>query len=180
MYLSIQGLVKPGGTLGVAFGKDVEDLEKALAAAFFNCERVLVEKRIPGREITVAVLDRPEPTALPVIEIRTPQGTWYDFQHRYTAGLSEHVLPAPLPPEQDRRTQEVAVRAYGALGCRDFSRVDFVVPERGEPILLEINTLPGMTPTSLFPDAARAVGLSFEDLVAHLVGLALARGRGRS
>lgn len=82
-----------------------------------------------------------------------------------------------MPAEQYQRTQDVAVQAHQALQCRDFSRVDFVVPEKGEPILLEVNTLPGMTPTSLYPDAAKAVGLSFSELMAHLVENAWQRYR---
>ena len=175
-------VIKPssqGSALGVMFGKDLDELAPAIEAAFEYDDRVLVEKRIEGKEITVAVLERDRPEALPVIEITTPPGSWYDFEHRYTPGLSEHIIPAPLPEEQYRRTQEVAVGAFEALGCRDLSRADFVVPEEGEPILLEVNTMPGMTPTSLFPDAARAVDISFEELVAVLVEQAVARGTGQ-
>jgi D-alanine-D-alanine ligase len=101
--------------------------------------------------------------------VRTPEGTWYDFEHRYAAGASEHVIPAPLPEAQYRRTQEIALLAHQILGCRHLSRADFVVPDEGEPILLEVNTLPGMTPTSLYPDGAQAAGISFENLVAMLI-----------
>jgi len=143
--------------------------------AFNYDARVLVEERIVGREITVGILERNGVEALPVLEVRTPAGSWYDFQHRYTPGLSEHLVPAPLPSAQYMRTQELAVRAHEALGCRDLSRVDFVVPDGGEPVVLEVNTLPGMTPTSLYPDAARAAGLSFEALVQILVERAWSR-----
>ena len=171
-------VVKPssqGSALGVLFSENLTDLERALEHAFSYDERVLVEERIEGREITVAILERDGIEALPVIEIRTPPGSWYDYEHRYTPGLIEHIIPAPLPRAQYRRTQGVAKLAHESLCCRDLSRVDFVVPEQGEPIILELNTLPGMTPTSLYPDAARAVGLSFEALVAHLIGRALSR-----
>jgi D-alanine-D-alanine ligase len=173
-------VIKParqGSAIGVRFASHPAATEEALAAALALDERALVEQRIRGREITVAILERPEPEALPVIEIRTPAGSWYDYEHRYTAGLSEHVVPAPLPPPQYARTQEVALLAHRALGCRDLSRVDLVVPDRREPVLLEVNTLPGMTPTSLYPDAARAAGISFEALVAYLVERAAERGR---
>ena len=171
-------VIKPssqGSALGVVFGKDLDDLEPAIEQAFAFDSRVLVERRIEGKEITVAVLEREGPEALPVIEITTPPGTWYDYEHRYTPGLSDHIMPAPLPEEQYRRTQEVGVQAFEALGCRDLSRVDFVVPDDGEPVVLEVNTMPGMTPTSLFPDAAREAGISFEELVDMLVGRAVAR-----
>jgi D-alanine-D-alanine ligase len=172
-------VIKPssqGSALGVVFGKDLDDLEPAIEQAFAFDNRVLVERRIEGKEITVAVLEREGPEALPVIEITTPPGSWYDYEHRYTPGLSDHIMPAPLPEGQYRRTQEIGVQAFEALGCRDLSRVDFVVPADGDPVVLEINTMPGMTPTSLFPDAAREAGVSFEELVDLLVGRAVARG----
>lgn len=172
-------VIKPssqGSALGVVFGKDVDDLVPAIEEAFEFDERVLVERRIEGKEITVAVLQRVGTEALPVIEITTPAGSWYDYEHRYTPGLSDHIMPAPLPEAQYRRTQEVGVLAFEALGCRDLSRVDFVVPDEGEPIVLEVNTMPGMTPTSLYPDAAREAGISFEELVALLIERAVARG----
>ena len=171
-------VVKPsrqGSAIGIHFSDNPKALEKAIAQAFSYDERILIEERIRGREITCAILEKEEVEALPVIEIRTPSHSWYDFKHRYTAGLSEHIIPAPLPELQYRRTQEIAKMAHQALGCRDLSRIDFVVPEKGEPILLEVNTMPGMTPTSLYPDAARSTGLSFEKLVVHLVELALRR-----
>jgi len=172
-------VIKPssqGSALGVVFGKDVDDLAPAIEQAFTFDDRVLIERRIEGREITVAVLERDAMEALPVIEITTPPGTWYDYEHRYTPGLSDHIMPAPLPEQQYRRTQEVGVQAFEALGCRDLSRVDFIVPAAGEPIVLEVNTMPGMTPTSLFPDAAREAGISFEELAALLIERAVARG----
>jgi D-alanine-D-alanine ligase len=167
-----QVVVKPsrqGSALGVRFPRELSELEAALEGAFSYDERVLVEERVEGREITVGILERNGIEALPVLEVRTPSGSWYDFEHRYTQGLSEHIIPAPLPAAQYDRTQELTRQAHAALGCRDLSRVDFVVPENEEPVILEVNTLPGMTPTSLYPDAARASGLSFEALVAFLI-----------
>ena len=118
----------------------------------------------------MAVLEDEEATrALPVIDIRTPAGSWYDYAHRYMPGLSEHIIPAPFAPEVYRRCEEVALLAHAALGCRDLSRVDMIVREGVGPIVLELNTLPGMTPTSLYPDAAQAAGISLPDLVARLV-----------
>ena len=113
-----------------------------------------------------------------MIDIRTPGDTWYDYEHRYAAGLSEHVIPAPLPPDVYASVQELAVRAHVTLGCRDLSRVDFLVESGGRIALLEVNTLPGMTPTSLYPDGARAAGISFDQLVEQLVRRALSRGPG--
>ncbi|MDQ3773235.1 MAG: hypothetical protein M3461_02080 [Pseudomonadota bacterium] len=171
-------LSRQGSALGVAFPKDIAELEKALDDAFLYDERALVEELIEGKEITVGLFEQIDLEAFPVIEVRTPPGSWYDYEHRYTPGFSEHIIPADLPEGQYRRTQELAKLAHSALGCRDLSHVDFVVPENGEPIALEVNTLPGMTPTSLYPDAAKAAGLSFEALVALLIERALRRGVG--
>src|SRR5262249_36252311 len=147
----------------------------ALSTAFAYDTRLLVEKRIQGREITVAVLDRDFPIALPTIEITTPEGSWYDYDHRYTKGLSEHRIPPGISEAQRRRWEEVALAAHAALGCRDLSRVDLIAPEHGDPILLELNTMPGMTPTSLYPDAAKAAGISFDELMVLFIERASAR-----
>jgi D-alanine-D-alanine ligase len=171
--------VKPasqGSAVGVAFAESSAELEAALEAAFAFDPRVLVEEFVVGSEITVGILESPAPIPFPVIDIRTPGDSWYDFEHRYTVGLSEHLIPAPLPQDVYDEVQSAAVRAHVSLGCRDLSRVDFVVEPEGRIVLLEVNTLPGMTPTSLYPDGAAAAGISFEELVAHLVRRALERG----
>ncbi len=171
--------VKPasqGSAVGVAFASTDEELAAALEQALAFDEHVLVEEFVVGSEITVGILEQPEPVAFPVIDIRTPGDSWYDFEHRYAVGLSEHVIPAPLPEDVYAAVQDLAVRAHVTLGCRDLSRVDFLVEPGGRVVLLEVNTLPGMTPTSLYPDGARAAGISFEDLVAGLVRRALERG----
>lgn len=176
-------VIKPaceGSGLGISFAHDIATIQQGLEKALSFGHRVLVEEKIVGAEITVAILEQSHAEALPVIEIRTPPGSWYDFEHRYTPGLSEHIIPAPLPAQQYKRVQEVAILAHQALGCRDMSRVDFVVPKQGEPILLEVNTIPGMTPTSLFPDAAQTAGISFPALVSLLVERAAARAQTES
>jgi D-alanine-D-alanine ligase len=162
-------VVKPSGEgsgLGVHFASGVEGLAEVLSKVAEEHGEVLVEERFSGREVTAAVLDRGPP--LHVCEVTTPEGTWYDYEHRYTPGLSEHHIPAALPEATAARVTEVARAAFDALGCRHLARADFVVPEEGEPILLEVNTLPGMTETSLFPDIARASGVDFEDLIEGL------------
>lgn len=171
--------VKPpsqGSAVGVAFAETDAELAAALEEAFAFDERVLVEEYVVGSEITVGILESPDPQPFPVIDIRTPGDSWYDFEHRYTVGLSEHVIPAPLPEDVYAAVQDLAVRAHVTLGCRDLSRVDFMVEPGGRVVLLEVNTLPGMTPTSLYPDGARAAGISFEQLVEQLVRRALGRG----
>ena len=171
-------VVKPatqGSALGVTPVADANALSGAVSGAFEFDDAVLVEERIDGREITVGVIDTDDGAkAFPVIEITTPQDTWYDYEHRYTAGLSEHVMPADLPAVQTDELQRIAVAAHEALGCRDLSRADFVVTD-SDIYLLEVNTLPGMTPTSLYPDGAGGFGLSFPALCSQLVERAAAR-----
>lgn len=166
-------VVKPsnqGSALGVTLVNNRNQLHAALQTAFALDRDILVEKRVDGREITVGVIDTDTgPRAFPVIEIVTPENSWYDYEHRYTKGLSDHVMPAAMSDAQTERLQEIAIKAHQALGCRDLSRADFVVPGDDEEFLLEVNTLPGMTPTSLYPDGARGIGLDFPGLVSFLV-----------
>lgn len=172
-------VVKPsnqGSALGVTLVANGNQLHEAIDKALGLADSVLVERRIDGKEITVGVIDTDEGAkAFPVIEIRTPENSWYDYEHRYTAGLSEHIMPAPLSAEQTKRLQDIAVRAHESLGCRDMSRADFVVPSEDTEYLLEVNTLPGMTPTSLYPDGARGFGMDFPTLVSYLVERAAGR-----
>lgn len=172
-------IVKPtrqGSGLGVTPVHNANELPAAFSHAAQFGDAVLIEEFVVGREITVAVLDlfSSQIRALPVIEIRTPANTWYDYHHRYTAGASQHLAPQ-LPAHVLQTLQNVAINAHQALGCRDLSRADFVVADDHRVVLLEVNTLPGMTPTSLYPDAAGMVGLSFPELLEQLVQSALAR-----
>jgi D-alanine-D-alanine ligase len=176
-------VVKPaaeGSAVGVAFAHGAAELEAALSTAGTFGREVLVEELVAGAEITVGVIETDEPVASPPVEVRTPEGSWYDYEHRYTAGLSEHVIPAAVPGETAEQVRRVAVAAHEALRCRDLSRVDFVVGEEGRVALLEVNTMPGMTPTSLFPDAMGGLGLDFVTLTSYLVRRALARGSATS
>ena len=173
-------VIKParqGSALGVTRITNLNEMHQGLEDAFKFDPRLLVEKRIDGKEITVGVIDTPEGTkAFPVIEITTAtKDSWYDFEHRYTEGLSEHIMPAALTEDQALRLQQIAIAAHQSLGCRDLSRADFIVPDDHTELLLEVNTLPGMTPTSLYPDGARGYGLDFPALVSYLVESAAAR-----
>jgi D-alanine-D-alanine ligase len=172
-------VVKPatqGSTLGITLVSDANCLHNAIISALEFDNKVLIEERIFGREITVGVLETDEgPIAFPVIDIVTPDDVFYDFKRKYTEGLSRHIVPAEMTPEQTKRLKRMAIDAHTALGCRDLSRADFIVPNADEEVLLEVNTLPGMTPTSLYPDGAKAYGLSFEALMLHLVERVLAR-----
>ncbi|PSR20548.1 MAG: D-alanine--D-alanine ligase [Sulfobacillus acidophilus] len=172
-------VVKPnlgGSSLGVSIANHMMELEQALiTAARFDTD-VLVEERLEGREVTCAVLEEMDgdARALPVIEIVPKRGPFFDFASKYEDGGSEEICPANLTPDETRAVQQAALVAHEALGCRGFSRTDMFLTESG-PVVLEVNTIPGLTPNSLMPKAAKAAGLSFAELVSHVVKVALAR-----
>lgn len=174
-------VIKPsrqGSAIGITPLPNGGELRTPMIEAMRFGDEVLVEPFTAGKEITVGIVDLEgqEPLALPVIEIRTPANEWYDFENRYTPGKSEHIVPARLTDSLNQELQDIAIRGHKGLGLRDLSRADFIVDEAGEIFLLEINTLPGMTPTSLYPDGARAAGIDFETLVDKLVHSAHQRG----
>ncbi len=177
--LGSQVVIKParqGSSLGVTLISEIKQLREALETAFQFDEQLLVEQRIRGKEMTVGVIDTDEGSqAFPIIEITTPGNSWYDYEHRYTKGLSEHLIPADLTAAQSSRLLAIAIRAHQVLGCRDLSRADFIITGNDMEYLLEVNTMPGMTPTSLYPDGAQAFGLGFEELMSHLVERAARR-----
>lgn len=175
-------VIKPtnlGSAIGVIRLEDGGDLEPPLARAL-ELGDALVEPFVAGREMTVGVLDLhgQAAEAFDVIEIRTAPGEWYDAVNRYKAGGSEHLIPARLPAAVAAQLQDIAVGAHRALGLRDLSRADFIVGDNDAITLLEVNSLPGMTPTSLYPDGARARGLDFPALLNALIGSAIRRGSG--
>ena len=167
-------VVKPndeGSTFGLSIVENAEALQPAYEEALRYSNQVLVEAFIPGRELTVAVLGE---QALPIVEIR-PKGGLYDYESKYTAGRSEYFCPADLDAAKTSEVQELSLRACRALDTADIARVDFRLAPDGTPYCLEVNTIPGMTPTSLVPMAAKAVGMSFEDVCERIAGLALER-----
>ncbi len=173
--VGIPCVVKPateGSALGVEIVEDESVLEEAIERAFAIDGLVLVERFIEGTEITVAVIGNEKPKALPIIKI-VPMGEFYDFDSKYAPGGSQHICPAPLDEALTATVHEYAARAHRALGCRGVSRSDFIIDEDGTPWILETNTIPGMTATSLLPDAARAAGMSFPELCTKLVEFAL-------
>ena len=168
-------VVKPaaqGSALGVKFARTAQDVPGALVAAFSYDSRVLLERHVAGRDVAVSVLDgRP----LPVVEAVPRDEDFYDFESRYEIGRTDFVCPADLTRECTARTQELAIQTYELLGCRGFARVDLMVEDAtGEPLVLEVNAIPGLTETSLLPMAAEASGISFDELIARIVELALA------
>lgn len=167
-----------GSALGVVPLSKGGDLRAALTTALDVDNEVLVEPFVTGREITVGVLDlhHEHIQALPITEILVAENEWYDYKNRYTPGCSEHVIPAPLDETTTDAIQSAAIRAHQSVGCRDFSRIDFILEPNGTFWLLEINNIPGMTATSLYPDAARVHGISFPILAEQLVCSAARRG----
>ncbi len=175
--LGLPIFVKPaanGSSFGVTRVTDRDQLNDAISAAGSAGGRVLVESCVSGTEITVPVLGNEDAHALPVVEIVTG-AQFYDLKVKYEPSELHHVIPARLDEEVYARAQELAVRAHRALGCRGCSRSDFIVTEQGVPVILETNTIPGMTASSLLPDSARHDGLEFPELCARLVELALER-----
>lgn len=161
-------VVKPanqGSAVGVSIVENRRSLAITMRAAFQYDVEVLVEEYIKGTELTVGVLNG---KALPVIKI-VPQNKFYDFESKYAPGGSIHVIPSGLPVPQEKRAQELALACCRALGCRGASRVDIIYGAGGNFSVLEVNTIPGMTPTSLLPDAAKAAGYSFNRLVIEIL-----------
>ncbi len=169
-------VVKPnrlGSTIGLSIVKRPEDLVENIQVALTYDDDVLLEAFISGVEITVPVLGNRELEALPIVEI-VPEGGFYDYHAKYTPGATDEIVPARLPEGSYRKAQEIAVACHKALGCRGMSRTDMIV--RGEDIfILEVNTIPGMTPTSLLPRSAQAAGIEFPVLLDRLISLALER-----
>jgi len=168
-------VVKPvenGSSVGITMVDDAKDYPAAITEALRYDRRALVEERIAGRELTIGVIGAAELQALPVIEI-VPKRAFFDYRAKYDSSASDEVCPAPIPDEIAGRAQDLAIRAHRALGCRGISRSDLMWDGR-RMVLLEVNTMPGMTPNSLVPKAAQVAGISYGELVDRLVGWALA------
>lgn len=165
-------VVKPndqGSTVGLTICKSEKELAPALELALRFSSKALIEEYIAGRELTVAVLEN---KALPVLEIK-PKGGHYDYERKYTPGMSEYEVPAKIPAEIFSFIQEQAVTAFNSLNCSVYGRVDFRMNNDLKTFCLEVNTLPGMTSTSLVPKMAKAVGISFEELIDKIIRLSL-------
>ncbi|MHB8172344.1 MAG: D-alanine--D-alanine ligase [Thermincolia bacterium] len=158
-----------GSSIGISFVYKEEELEAALNDSFKHDNQVLVEEFVEGIELTSSVLGNDEPKTLTLLEIQTKSGV-YDYDAKYTLGGSHH-FPPKIPEEKVREINQLAVKTYLAIGCRGLARVDFILDEHGVPYILEINTMPGMTETSLFPDAAKISGIEFPELVQMIVEL---------
>jgi D-alanine-D-alanine ligase len=165
--------VRQGSSVGLQFVERVADWNQALAEAMRFDSQVLIEEKISGRETTAGILDG---TPLPLVEVRPKTGV-YDYRTKYTSGTTDYLCPAPLDAATTARAQEAALGAFRAIGGRDYGRVDVMIRPNGEPVVLEVNTLPGMTETSLLPKAAAAAGLGYAELCQKMIDLALRRSR---
>jgi D-alanine-D-alanine ligase len=166
-------VVKParqGSALGIKFARSAADVPGALVAAFSYDDSVLLERHVTGRELAVSILDD---EVLPIVEAIPREEDFYDFEARYEIGRTEFVCPARLADDVAARVSDVALSAYRALGCDGYARVDIMLdPSSGHPELLEVNVVPGLTETSLLPQAADAAGIGFDELIGRIVALA--------
>ncbi|MGH9592171.1 MAG: D-alanine--D-alanine ligase family protein [Bryobacteraceae bacterium] len=167
--------VRQGSSVGLQMVERPGEWRRALQESFKFDERVLMEEKIIGRETTVGIL---EDRALPVAEIRVKNGA-FDYGNKYTPGAAEHFCPADFDASTTRRIQAAALGAFRAIGGRDYARVDVMVGAGGDPFVLEVNTLPGMTELSLLPEAAAAAGLNYAQLCTRMIDLALQRSNNK-
>jgi D-alanine-D-alanine ligase len=155
--------------VGVSLVHKNDDLGPAVELAFIYDYDILIEKYIKGKEVQVGILGE---RALGAIEI-VPKEEFYNYKAKYEKGMSDHFFPARIPKDVYQQTLNAGLAAHRALGCTGYSRVDFIIDGTGQPFILEVNTLPGMTATSLLPEIAKGVGISFPDLVEEILRLAL-------
>lgn len=158
-----------GSSIGVSIARNEEEYEAALQDAFQYDDEVIVEQYIEGRELTCCVLDG---KALPIVEI-VPKEGFYDYKNKYQAGATEELCPAPISEESTRRIQKISEDVFRVLRLKKYARMDFMMDQDGNPYCLEANTLPGMTPTSLIPQEAAAVGISYDQLCQKIIDMAL-------
>lgn len=176
--IGIPCVLKPsddGSALGITIVTEKNQVEDAFQSAIGVSDEIMVEKYLTGVEVTCAVLGNDDPIVLPVIEIVPAKG-FYDFHAKYTPGASDHIIPARISEKALKAVEDASLVAHKALGCRGVSRTDFIVDENDVPWILETNTIPGMTSTSLLPDAAQHAGISYVELVTRMVQDALEDG----
>lgn len=162
-----------GSSVGVKIARSEKELPQMIQEVYQLDHELLIEKYIPGKEITVPVVkNKGELFTFPIIEI-TSENSFYDYESKYTVGMSHHIIPARITNETEKEVREMAIATYKALNCRGLVRVDYMLDGSERPYVMEVNTLPGMTATSLVPDAARAIGKSFPEIVSDLVESAL-------
>lgn len=167
---------KQGSALGVTIARDPGEIPSALMSALSYDDRVLLKGYVAGREIAVSVLGTDDAVTLPAVEPVPRQNESYDFEARYTAGMTDFIAPADLTPRQADEAARLALACYREIGCRTFGRVDMILDGDGAFHVLEIDTIPGLTDTSLMPKAAQAAGMAFDELIARVLELAALGG----
>lgn len=165
-----------GSSIGVVIVKNEDELIPAIDEVFKYGDNLLAEKFVDGVELTLPILGNEKLTPLPIIEI-TSEREFYDYTAKYTSGLCHHIIPACIDKATEERVIEIGLEAYRVLDCCGLSRIDFIVDKQEGPMIIEINTLPGMTDMSLFPDAARYMGISYEQLVEQILYYGIATNR---
>ena len=168
-----------GSSIGTYIVQEEKNVLKAIEAAFAYDPEVLAEKFIDGTEVTSTVIGNETTEVLPLIEI-TSANEFYDFESKYTPGMCNHIIPARVNEDIQNKIAELSQRVYKSLNCLGYARVDYIIDQEGNPFVLEINTIPGMTEMSLVPDAARAAGVGFEELVEKIVRLGMQKMSRRS
>ncbi len=167
--------VKPynqGSSVGASIAVNRKELDKSLKLARKFSDKVLIEEYLNGTELTCTVLGNENPIALPVIEIVPLKGDFFDYESKYTESGSEEIVPARISKTLTKKVQELAIKVYKVIGCRGFGRIDFILKDDKVPVVLEINTIPGLTPMSLLPKAARAAGISYTSLLTRIINYA--------
>ena len=176
-YPCVVKAASEGSTVGIYLVNNSTELNKAVENAFELDKNILIEKFISGKEYTVGVLGNSNPQALPVIEI-IPKNGFYDYEAKYAEGGSIHICPAEIDSVSTKELQDMAINAHIALNCKGISRSDMIRDDKGKFWLLEVNTVPGMTKTSLVPDAAKVAGISFQELCLKIIAYALENKKG--
>lgn len=161
--------VDQGSSVGASIAKNKKEFDRAIKLAHKFSNKVLIEEYIKGKELTCAVLGNEKPFALPIIEIVPLKGKFFDYESKYTESGSEEIVPARIPKTLTKKVQEIAVKVYKAIGCRGFGRVDFILKDNKDPVVLEINTIPGLTPMSLLPKAANSYGITYPKLLDTII-----------
>lgn len=168
-------VVKPhnqGSSVGTSLVKSKAHLAKALKKAFNYSDFALVDEYVEGIEVTCAILGNKNPKPLPLVEI-VPKADFFDYDSKYIGGGADEIVPARISKTLTRKVQKMAIEVYKAIGCKGFSRVDFILRAKKLPVILEINTIPGLTPMSLLPKAAKAYGLSYSQLLDEIINYAI-------
>jgi D-alanine-D-alanine ligase len=168
--------VKPsnqGSSVGTSIIREKKDLKKALDEAFEYSTKVLVDEYMKGLELTCGVIGNEKPKALPLVEIRPLKGEYFDYDSKYTESGAEEIVPARIPKSLTKKIQKMALGVYRAIGARGFSRVDFLLKGKNSPVVLEINTIPGLTPMSLLPKAAKEAGYTYGRFLDSIIKYAI-------